>query len=166
MKIDVSESEYRDLLTLLFLGNDIVNARFTDEDRPAGYQRYTELYKKISALCTETEMKYEFDHDLESGNCYPNAEYEAELCGMIDDYDDETFWESLTDNLAMRDAARELNVTHPPTMEADKDQRYLWLKTVHKYTALYTKEFEENGVERITIPELLLKIQNDKKQLH
>lgn len=159
MKIDVSESEYRDLLTLLFLGNDMLNARFTDEDRPMGYQRYTDLYKKMSALCTKTDMNYEFDHDLETGECYPNAEYEAELYGMIEDYDDETFWESLTDNLAIRDAARELKLTQPPTMETDKDQRYLWLKTVHKYTILYTEEFEENGIKRITIPELLLKLQ-------
>ncbi|MGX8699271.1 MAG: hypothetical protein ACSW8F_05005 [bacterium] len=133
VELELSNREFRRLLDLVYIGNWIMNSA-RGEDR---IEEYDDLESKIFLKCAETGAKglYELDH----GVIVPSKAFrEGGIHEAIMDYEDTVFYEILAEELARRDLGEE-----PVTPEG-------WTELSERVEE-YIAEFEEHGVENITL---------------
>jgi hypothetical protein len=139
IKLDLTEEEFRKLIELAYLGEWMINAQHDLEyqDEAAG-----EVVQKLLSAHKLPQV----DRDAETGDLFMKAEWTERLYDeYILDYDDHTFWDELTERLAMRDLARERGV------EADQLNRDDDLIDLRPREDHYRAELEENGLDRLDI---------------
>ena len=146
MKILFTQSEYRALLDLVYIGEWMLTA--FDEAADPKKAKYEHVVQKIYSHAKE--MGYESLIEVfEEGNVYvPTDEYEEKsgIHDVIQRYDDDTFWTELTDRLVERDvfAAAE-------GVEKLSDDEY-W-KRAAPIEQKYSREFTKHGVDRLKVDE-------------
>jgi len=145
MTPEFSDEEYRRLMMLAFLGEWMLNAIRKDED-PA----YADVASKIYSYAKGTafESLTEFDGDAE--DWVPSETFEEDAHALIDQYDDITFWEELTARLTERDLLESRGERAVGGMRPDQRER-----AASPIAKAYTKEFEEQGLERLRVDENL-----------
>ena len=133
MQIELTKKEFRRLLDMVYIGNWILNStrgddRFTD---------YDNLESKLFALCRQNGM----DALVERwhGEDVPSKAFsDGGIHEAIMDYEDTVFFEILAEELARRDMDFEPVTADNYEELADRIDGYI-------------AEFEENGVENITL---------------
>ena len=135
MRLDLTETEYRRLLDLVYIGNWIVNS-VREHDR---ITEYDDLESRIFSYCRKAGMPSlaeTFD-----GVTYPSEAYEeGGIHEAIMDYEDTVFFDILAEELACRD----LEITEV---------------TEEKYEELndriddYLDEFEQYGLDHVIVDE-------------
>lgn len=139
IKLEFTNEEFRKLIELAYLGEWMVNAQHDPEfqDEPAGV-----IVQKLLAAHKLPDV----DLDAETGEYFMKSAWTERLYDeYILDYDDHTFWDELTERLALRDLARERGV------EADliiRDDDLMHLKPLEER---YRSELEEHGLDRLDI---------------
>ena len=133
MQIDLSKKEFRRLLDMVYIGNWILNSTRGD-DRFADYD---DLESKLFALCREQGMdtlveRYE-GTDVPSRAFSDGGIHEAIMA-----YEDNTFFEILAQELALRD------MDDPPITPENYDEIMARMET-------YLGEFEQHGTDNITV---------------
>ena len=133
MQIDLSKKEFRRLLDMVYIGNWILNSTRGD-DRFADYD---DLESKLFALCRGNGMdalveRYE-GTDVPSRAFSDGGIHEAIMA-----YEDNTFFEILAQELALRD------MDDPPITEENYDE-------VMSRMDEYLGEFERHGTDNITV---------------
>ena len=133
MQIDLSKKEFRRLLDMVYIGNWILNSTRGD-DRFADYD---DLESKLFALCRGNGMdalveRYE-GTDVPSRAFSDGGIHEAIMA-----YEDNTFFEILAQELALRD------MDDPPITEENYDE-------VMSRMDEYLGEFEQHGTDNITV---------------
>ena len=131
-------SEYEQLLKTVYLGNWLLTSR-----QPGGDRDSEKLESKIFSYASSAGLGKYADYDRETEMFSPaDALHELpEINAAISDYDDETFWEELSDRLA----------------ERELEDKATGLVGKERFTALwdaadrYEYEFEENGIENVFI---------------
>ncbi len=146
MKIDITKEEYRNLIDMLYIA-DWVMASYKSETDPE-IDKYQQLRNKFYALAEKMGMKNLIEFDAELNNYYETAEFEDESAchQIIDEYDNEAFWDRLIEEMTMRDLHAEVDVRK--VKEKDSDVYFNRYATIEKK---YIKEFEKNGLENLTI---------------
>ena len=135
MRLDLTETEYRRLLDLVYIGNWVMNS-VRDNDR---ITEYDDLESRIFSYCGKAGMPSlaeTFD-----GVVYPSEAYaEGGIHEAIMDYEDTVFFDILAEELACRD----LEITEV---------------TEEKYEELYDRiddyldEFEQYGLDHVIVDE-------------
>lgn len=135
MKIELTETEYRRLLDLVYVGNWIMNS-VRDNDR---ITEYDDLESRIFSYCSTAGMSSLAE--TYDGVCYPSEAYaEGGIHEAIADYEDTVFFDILVEELACRD----LDITEV---------------TEEKYDELYDRiddyldEFEQFGLDHVIVEE-------------
>lgn len=131
-------SEYEQLLKTVYLGNWLLTSRQPGRDRDI-----EKLESKIFSYASSAGLGKYSDYDRETEMFSPADALHnmPEIDAAISDYDDETFWEELSDRLAERELA----------------DKAAGLEKKERFTALwdtadqYEYEFEENGIENVFI---------------
>lgn len=133
MNIELTEKEFRRLLDLVYIGNWVLNST-RENDR---FEDYDILQEKIFALCSRNGMQALIQNWR--GHIFPSKAYEeGGIHEAIADYEDAIFFDILAEELARRDMDSEnLNPDDMHELESRMDE--------------YIAEFEENGVDNITI---------------
>lgn len=162
MHIDITKEEYRDLLDLLHMADWVMHAHDTEE--PLGTERYDRVIQKIYALAKDMGhgRLIKYDHKLKE--YFPTREFEDNTGSweFIEDFTEETFWDELIHRLTDRDVARKvggyehmdkLNMTERFAHEGPIAERY-------------SKEFEENGLDRLEIVEQFAQDEQGRTQTH
>ena len=139
IKLELTTEEFRKLIELAYLGEWMVNAQhdpqFQDETAGALVQKLLVAHKLPNV-----------DLDAETGEYFMKAEWTERLYDeYILDYDDHTFWDELTERLAMRDLAKERGVD-PNSINRDDD-----LLQLRPLEDRYRTELEEHGLDRLDI---------------
>jgi hypothetical protein len=139
VKIELTTEEFRKLIELAYLGEWMINAQhdpeFEDESAGALVQKLMGAHKLPN-----------IDVDDETGEYFMKSDWSERLYDeYILDYDDHTFWDELTERLALRDLARERGV------EADQLSRDDDLLELRPIEEKYRAELEEYGLDRIDI---------------
>lgn len=93
-------------------------------------------------------FKHLVEYDPETGQYAPTSTYEEEGAFMdfIDEYDNDTFWDELTDRLAFRDLIRQEGEERVRSMPPE--ERFEKLCSMRDR---YVTEFEQHGLIRIQI---------------
>jgi len=86
------------------------------------------------------------DLDAETGEYFMKSEWTERLYDeYILDYDDHTFWDELTERLALRDLARKRGVESD---QVNRDDDLLQLRPIEDR---YRAELEEHGLDHLEI---------------
>jgi hypothetical protein len=138
-----SDEEYRRVMMLTYLGEWVLNAIRKDPD-PAYLDTASKIYS--FAKGTALESLVTFDANDESWN--PSQAFEDEAHALIDQYDDKTFWEELTARMTERDLIESRGERAVRGMRPDQRTR-----AASAIAQAYTKEFEEQGLDRLRVQE-------------
>ncbi len=147
MKINFTKKQFEVLLKLVYMGNWIANAHRTGREDDKRIEKYEEVEKYLLSFAKEFGLEKYVDIDDEK--MYPSIELEEdETDELIDEYDNETFWEELIDRFTRRDFVREYGeeeISKMDTMERiEKD---------HPFLEKYQDEIYNYGIDRLEIVE-------------
>ncbi|MGG0645272.1 hypothetical protein ABE021_15210 [Sporosarcina gallistercoris] len=139
MKINFTKKQYKQLLDLVYLGEWTANSSKDSDER---YTEYDALFEYVCSFAKDfgVENLVPFDKGLDAH--FPTQEYEQQLQPIIDDNDNEVFWQELSSRLAKRDLVKE-GKTY-----ATQDETMLKFFEVQ---GEYEKEFEDNGLSNLEL---------------
>ena len=133
MHIELTKKEFRRLLDMVYIGNWILNSTRGD-DR---FEDYDNIESKLFALCREQGMQTLVEK-WEGEDVPSRAFSEGGIHEAIMAYEDNTFFEILAQELALRD------MDDPPITEENYDE-------VMSRMDEYLGEFERHGTDNITV---------------
>lgn len=146
MKIDFNKKQFKELLLLVSLGAYIKGGV---EDQKGRHYDDNELTSYL--LSHAEEMGLGNLVEKFKGKLIQSDELSDEVEKMMENYDEEEFWQNLITNLGKRDFMREVSEEELAEIRKDK---FGWLpKRIQDYYAKYEKEFEKYGVDRLEIKE-------------
>lgn len=105
MKINFTKKQYEQLIKLVYLGNWMANAIRSDRT----YKEFDDLESYILSFSKNFNLEKFAELDSNSdGRYYPtsNLEDDPTITKLLEEYDEETFWEELTDRLTAREFAK------------------------------------------------------------
>ncbi len=145
MKINFTKKQFEVLLKLVYMGNWVVNAHRTGREDDKRIEKYEEMQKYLLSFAKEFGLEKYVDIDDEE--VYPSRELEEdETDELIDEYDNETFWEELIYRFMRRDFVREYGeeeISKMDTMER--------IKKDHPFLEKYQDEIYNYGIDRLEI---------------
>ena len=132
--IDLTNKEFRRLLDMVYIGNWILNSA-RGEDR---FTDYDDVESLIFAQCLQ-QPGMEGLYEIHDGVVSPSSAFkDGGIHEAIMDYEDNVFYEILAEELARRD----MDCT--PIDSSNYEE-------LSDRMAEYIAEFEENGVDNITL---------------
>lgn len=140
VNIELNKEQYRQLIKLLYLGQ-WMSLSFTDSDD----EDVLDLEQYVFSFSSDFDSKDMVEYDEQVQLYFPSEEFEEEVFDMIDDYDEFSFWEGMSQRMAKRDLMR---IYGEKLFDLTEDERY------EKEQALvdqYLDYFEANGVEEIVL---------------
>ncbi|MCL6548177.1 MAG: hypothetical protein K6T30_04615 [Alicyclobacillus sp.] len=140
LSIELTPEQYRRLLILVFLGEWIINGSALDEERRKDLRDVADyIYSLADRFAAEDWVEY----CSECGGHHANERMENELFPIVDEYDEETFWDVLSYHLAYRDVM----TTAGPDQELTKElEMRLWRRKEQ-----YDQEFEKHGLDHVRL---------------
>ena len=133
MEIKLSEKQFRRLLDLVYIGNWVLNSTRGD-DR---IRQYDEVESLIFSHCLSHGMAGLTE--LYEGELIPSRAFaEGGIHEAIMAYEDNTFFEILAQELALRD------LDDPPITPENYDE-------ISERMTVYLSEFELNGTDNISV---------------
>jgi hypothetical protein len=145
MEIDFSKEEYRTFLDILEIANWVLFALRTDE--PEELKIYADFEQKIYSYARAFGFTNLIMYDEEFGKYFPTNEHDMNSPArpFIDEFENETFWDELTERMAQRDMKRELG---EKLIKMTREEKF---KLYHDFEKKYSKEFKKHGIERLKI---------------
>ncbi|WJY26384.1 hypothetical protein [Sporosarcina trichiuri] len=139
MKINFTKKQYKQLLDLVYLGEWTANSAKEEDERHIGYE---ELFQYICSFAKDFGSEDFVVSDKAMARYFLTREYEEQLEPIIQENDNEVFWNELAGRLARRDLARTQNVF---ASEGDATAKYF------ETAGNYEIEFENNGLENLEL---------------
>lgn len=141
MKLELTDNQYRDLIELLFYGNWIANASRTGAEGDEKIEKYEKLQEYLFS-----HAKHFNADDVvikEDNEFYTTLEFEERLMPIVEEYDEYTFWEQISNKLAKRDLLREIGSV--------RQLKEMHRERMYEIEEQYEIEFEKNGLKNLVI---------------
>lgn len=145
MPIHFTKEQYLTLMKMAYLASWLMNAHRTDDT----ITEYKDLDEMIFKHAKEYGLgEYADDESVGDQRCYPTRAFEEgfHLHDLIDDYDNETFWDELEDRFVFRELLRRYDIE--ALQQMDWQTRY---KKRDEFVEKYEKEFFHHGIDRLEI---------------
>jgi len=141
INISFTKAQYKTLLKLIYLGEWMHESHQDAESKDV-----TEVVQLIFSKAKEagTESMIEYAEDL--NKYFPTKNMEEIIHLLVEDYDEYTFWEELSDSLAERDFFEKYGEELIEQMSMEK--RFSLLQ---KIVEQYEKEFEISGISNLVL---------------
>jgi hypothetical protein len=139
MRIDLSKEQYLTLVKLLQLGNWPLGLTEANQEL---VNKAEDLEQYIFSLARDFEAADEIYYDKEEEYYYLSEDLKDTVEAIIDDYEEDVFWDQLTHKLATIDLKREVSIN------ASIEQK---INRLFQLKARYEKYFLENGLDKIDI---------------
>lgn len=143
--IPFTKKQFIALLKAVYLGNWMANAWRTSDIQ----KDYENIEDYIFSLAPLFGLEKYMDHAESDGNrYYPTNEFEekTDVHKLHDAYDEETFWDELTDRLGTRDFYEKYSKDEIQKMTKDE-----WFIKLHECIDVISEELSDFGLERIRI---------------
>lgn len=146
MKIDLTRRDYQSLLTVLEIADWVLHAYSGDETREGAPIRALE--QKVLALADEFGCGELVEFDAAEQRYWLSREYDevSDATQFIEAFENDTFWDQLTDRLVERDLIRQLGEKAMKRLDVDQI-----VEKSDPYRRLYGEEFLTHGVDRLEI---------------
>jgi hypothetical protein len=141
MKLELTNKQYRDLIELLFFGNWIANGTRTGAEGDERLEQYEEIQDYI--LSQAKHFQAEDVVRAKGNDFYTTMDFEESLMPIVEEYDEYTFWEQISIQLAKRDLFREIG----PVRQLKEEHRERMFEIENQYEI----EFEKNGLKNLEI---------------
>ena len=148
-KIELTKEQFKALLKLVYLGNWLANAQRDGSNENPHLEEYEEIENYIFSFAKRFGLrKYVDDEEAAKGKFYPTRFFEegTDVQKLIEEYDEETFWDELIDRLGDRDFFR-----HYSKNEIKKMTREERFEKFYKFIDKWEDEMHEHGIERLKI---------------
>jgi hypothetical protein len=143
VEITLSREQFAILLELVYLGNWMANAiRMPGEE----ITDLSHLEQHLFALARDRGLDDIADLDETLPGAFPSQALEDRMELYIEEYDDQVFWDQLTDRLAERDMLEEHG---EPAVRAMSQEEYFERRDA--YVAKYEEEATNHGIERLRV---------------
>jgi len=142
MELKLNKEQYEKLLTLVYLGNWMINAYRTDDY----LEDYSDIVSHIFSRAEEAGLEGKVVKDEAENKYLPSYDFEESMQDFISEYDSFCFWEELINRLAERDAVREFGST--PLDKIDLEE---YLEKKDRFLRKYEQEVEENGIRNLEL---------------
>lgn len=144
MKIEFSKNELKNLIELLYFGEFMFDT--SREKYPDKREKYEKLLQKIYKIAYQNGMK-DFLEPSE-GKIYPTREFEEDefIWSVIDEFEDESFWQELMIMLSERDIMEKMSIDEYRNLSMAERIK---LETEHEEP--YQEEFAKNGIKNLKI---------------
>jgi hypothetical protein len=134
MKINLTKKEYRLLLEVLYLSDWMMHSHLCEKQ----HIEHENLRKKLLSYYKEMGA----EDIIEPANEFDDYMHHK----FINLYDENTFWDELTDRLAMRDIIKKIGVEQYQALEGIER-----VTKVEEMRDRYVNEFEQHGLENIKL---------------
>ncbi|PID52747.1 MAG: hypothetical protein CR972_00310 [Candidatus Moraniibacteriota bacterium] len=147
MKINFTKKQFDTLLKMAYISNWIVNAARTGREGDEYITEYVDLKDYIFSFAKEFGLEKYIDED--DGKLFPTRELEeGEAHEFIDNYEEDVFWNEISDRLARRDFFRKYGEEKISQMEIGER-----IEKTYPFLEKYGDEIEQHGIERLEIQE-------------
>lgn len=146
MNIDLTENEYRLLLDFVFMANWMVESHHPDGR--ADVQEYDMLLQKLYSFADDMGCKELVHANRETNEYSPTRYYEetTKAFELIEEYNDDTFWDALISRLAERDVYEQIEEGRRDTMGIEE----YWERS-EPIEEAYFEEFRQRALERLRL---------------
>ena len=146
MKLLFTKSEYRTLIDMIYMAEWMI-AAFAEEPDPAK-ARYQHLVQKIYSHAKEMGWESLVEPSTATNEYSPSLEYETKsgIHDLIDEYDDDSFWDQLVDRLTERDVRAKVG-----TEQYEQLSFQGFYALADPISEVYEREFEVNGLDRLRV---------------
>ncbi len=147
MKINFTKKQFETLLKTVYMGSWIANANRTNTQGDEFIVKYKELEKYLLSFAKDFGLEKYVDNS--GGEIYPSIDLEEdEVMDLIDEYDNDTFWEEIINRLVNRDFMREYENNILNKMDV-----FERIEKEHQFLEKYHDEIDKYGIKRLEIVE-------------
>ncbi|MCY0902826.1 MAG: hypothetical protein OWU32_11690 [Firmicutes bacterium] len=143
MQIDLSDEQYRKLAALIFLGEWIVNGGEKEPDDRKELQSAADFFYSLAPQFAVADW---IGLCPDCGNVHANQTMEDALLPMMDEYDENTFWDVLAHHMAFRDLSVTSGVSDTDRELPKEMEMRLWRRKEQ-----YDQEFQKHGLNHVRI---------------
>lgn len=147
--INFTKEQFEKLLKLVYIGNWVINANRDGSPENPRKEEYEKLEDYIFSFAKQFGFdKYVDDEEAGERKFFPTRMFEEEtdVRELIDEYDNETFWDETIDRLGERDFYRYYSKDEIQKMT--QEERF---EKVYEFIDKWAEEINENGIERLGI---------------
>src|SRR3989344_1830579 len=148
-KIEFTKEQFKALLKLVYLGNWLANAQRDGSNENPNLEEYEAIENYIFSFAKQFGLsEYVDDEEAAKGKFYPTRVFEEEtdIQKLIEEYDEEIFWDELIDRMGDRDFFRHYSKVEIQKMT--QDERF---KNLYEFIDKWADEINKHGIERIKI---------------
>lgn len=148
VKIDLTANEYRLLLDFAFMADWMINAHHVDGRNDV--EEYDMLLQKLYSYAAEAGFPELVGADRATNEYFPTRHFEdvTRATEFVEEYDDDTFWDSLISRLAERDVYEQIEVDRRDSMNIEE----YWERSEPIEEAYY-QEFRRHALGRLRLVE-------------
>ena len=142
----MTENEYRLLLDFVFMADWVINSHHADARHDA--EDYDMLVQKLYSFAVDARCGELVHADRETNEYTPTRYYEETTRAMelLEEYDDDTFWDALISRLAERDVYEQVEQDRRDSMGIDE----YWERSEPIEEAYY-QEFRRHSLDRLRL---------------
>lgn len=146
MKIDLTKSQFESLLKLCYIGNWIANAQRTGAKDDPMIKEYEAIYEYVQSHAPEFGFEDLVQWDEECKRYFATANFEEseDTHGLIDEYDENSFWDDLTEKLADRDFSKAYSEKERKKMSFEES----YIKR-QPFEDKWDKEINKHGITKL-----------------
>jgi hypothetical protein len=142
-KLHLTDNELLNLALVCYLGNWIANAQAVPDEEP--HPKLDMILQKVYKLAKEDHLKgMKVTYDSGRYNCVEHDDINSSAYDIIQEYDEQTMFESLAHFLAERD------IRTTVVSDESMDEEQLFELEVKNYDA-YVEEFSKYGLDRLFV---------------
>lgn len=148
MKIELTENEYRLLLDLVYMANWVIHSHHAGERSDVA--DYDMLAQKLYSFAADAGCGELVHANRDTNEYSPTRHFEetTRAIDLLEDYDDDTFWDSLISRLAERDVYEQVEENRRDAMGAEE----YWERSEPIEEAYY-QEFRRHSLDRLRLVE-------------
>jgi hypothetical protein len=154
MKLQLTPKEFRRVLQMLYLADRVLNGR-RDDERTGLRLKCEEALQAFLGYADQFGCADLVEHtEEEIFNFAPAMPEEPGISEVINEYDDDTFWQELVTRLAQRDYERIHKRPAQPDPEGapETDEQHQEREDeIERLEQGYWKEFEVSGVKHLEV---------------
>jgi hypothetical protein len=137
VNLELSPEQYKELIRLVYIGEWVI-------DEPENMV-LNDLIQVMFSKAKDAGHGSLVDFDKEMNLYMPSAAFDEEVVEIVDDYEEECFWDHLIYRMANKDLEAKLGE------KADKLTNEERIDLIDPISEKYVKEFEENGIDNLVI---------------
>ena len=137
VNLELSPDQYRELLKLVYVGDWVME----DPENIVLNDLVQHIFSKAKDAGLDKMIEFDDKYKL----YMPTQDFDDEVVEIVDDYEEECFWDHLIYRMADRDLSEQMGE------KADKLTNEEKIELIDPLSEKYVKEFEKNGMANLFI---------------